>query len=489
MGFWKGLACVAGAVGAVVAAPLVLPAAAAAAAAAGSVVAGSAVGTAVAGAAATASTAVASSAVGTAVVGAASTVAATATTAGATVAGVAATAGTAVASSAVGTVVTGAATSAVGAASTVGTAIATSSVGAAVGSAATTAAAAVGTTVPAAAAAGTVGGSMTYSGITAKEAFNNYDDAKRIIENQKAEYDQKTKDLDAVIDTTNKMLEDLNRFKLDIYNTEVKESLTFIAKITKVQETSTDYFDQGTLQSLFSKAELRRMKIGVGLASDLSKKLKEGTSLMTATTGFASQMVGQMGFASTGTAISSLSGAAAKRATLAAFGGGSLASGGGGMAAGQIMLGGLSLVPTAVIMSWKMASNSEKALTEAYEYRGKVAKEIKALDLQKSLLEKGVGTRVNELNSCLQRMRAIYSAKLFPVFQDAVSRNMDQTEVVDFSSCSDDDKNTISLTTHFLKQMVAVMRVKVLNAKGNPNPYARTLLSQIDNDSKIQEAG
>lgn len=48
-----------------------------------------------------------------------------------------------------------------------------------------------------------------------------------------------------------------------------------------------------------------------------------------------------LAFASTGTAISALSGAAATNATLAFFGGGSLAAGGLGMAGGTAVLGGL----------------------------------------------------------------------------------------------------------------------------------------------------
>jgi hypothetical protein len=53
--------------------------------------------------------------------------------------------------------------------------------------------------------------------------------------------------------------------------------------------------------------------------------------------------------ASTGTAISSLSGAAAENALLAWLGGGSLASGGGGVAAGTAVLGLVTIVPRLII--------------------------------------------------------------------------------------------------------------------------------------------
>lgn len=56
-------------------------------------------------------------------------------------------------------------------------------------------------------------------------------------------------------------------------------------------------------------------------------------------------LVSLIGSASTGTAISSLSGIAATNATLAWFGGGSLATGGAGMAGGFWVLGGIVAAP------------------------------------------------------------------------------------------------------------------------------------------------
>ena len=77
------------------------------------------------------------------------------------------------------------------------------------------------------------------------------------------------------------------------------------------------------------------------------------------------------GVASTGTAISSLSGAAATNAALAWLGGGTLAAGGGGMAAGQLLLtlagpvgwaiAGTTIVASAALYLW---SKSEKEKLE-----------------------------------------------------------------------------------------------------------------------------
>ncbi|MEX0171149.1 hypothetical protein [Streptomyces sp. LMG1-1-1.1] len=67
--------------------------------------------------------------------------------------------------------------------------------------------------------------------------------------------------------------------------------------------------------------------------------------------------VGAFATASTGTAISGLSGAAATSAVLAWLGGGSLAAGGGGIAAGTLVLGGIAAAPVLLaaggFISWK----------------------------------------------------------------------------------------------------------------------------------------
>ena len=62
--------------------------------------------------------------------------------------------------------------------------------------------------------------------------------------------------------------------------------------------------------------------------------------------------VGSLAAASTGTAISSLTGVAATNATLAWLGGGTLAAGGGGIAAGTLALGGLIAGPAILVGSF-----------------------------------------------------------------------------------------------------------------------------------------
>ncbi|MCH3942103.1 MAG: hypothetical protein WAY93_10015 [Atopobiaceae bacterium] len=66
--------------------------------------------------------------------------------------------------------------------------------------------------------------------------------------------------------------------------------------------------------------------------------------------------------ASTGTAIASLSGAAATNATMAFFGGGSIAAGGLGVAGGAMVLGGIVAGPALLVMGLITSKKSEQKL-------------------------------------------------------------------------------------------------------------------------------
>lgn len=92
-------------------------------------------------------------------------------------------------------------------------------------------------------------------------------------------------------------------------------------------------------------------------------------------------LVTTLGSASTGVAISGLSGVAATNATLAWFGGGALAAGGAGMAGGAAVLGGLFAVPLVYFAakgSHKKAKEVEAANTELKEAVVRVREQIAA---------------------------------------------------------------------------------------------------------------
>lgn len=113
-------------------------------------------------------------------------------------------------------------------------------------------------------------------------------------------------------------------------------------------------------------------------------------------------LLGVSTFASacTGTAISSLSGAAATNATLAWLGGGSLATGGGGMATGTAVLGLIAAAPAAFIGGMTVAVVGSKQKTSAKQYAAEVSVAIENVRTAIALMPK-VSERVGELSEVL----------------------------------------------------------------------------------------
>lgn len=115
--------------------------------------------------------------------------------------------------------------------------------------------------------------------------------------------------------------------------------------------------------------------------------------------------------ASTGTPISTLSGAAATNARLAFLGGGSLQSGGGGVKLGRTAGGVAAIGPAVLVAGIAVKNQGTKARTEAERHKTEVEVAIAALDTRDQLL-RGVQERAAELKVLTRRMIARAEAAL-----------------------------------------------------------------------------
>ena len=149
-------------------------------------------------------------------------------------------------------------------------------------------------------------------------------------------------------------------------------------------------------------------------------------------------LVGTLGTASTGTAIGTLSGAAAKSATLAWLGGGSLAAGGGGVAAGTIVLGGLVVGPAALVAGFFASSKAEKVETEVEE-------KIAEMDIAEAQIEQQLAV----VKIVLRRVDEVYEAT--DKTDQALQRLLDRS-----SSASLGDAYKVARTAKALGELLDV---------------------------------
>lgn len=169
-------------------------------------------------------------------------------------------------------------------------------------------------------------------------------------------------------------------------------------------------------------ADLLNANISVLADDSVTGSLFAGAACGTAGAVGAFTLVGMFGTASTGVAISSLSGAAATTSTLAALGGGSLASGGLGMLGGVCALGGIFAV-VAIPATMTFGSYSKKQ-----KYEQTTAEITKALEKVPSVeaVEKQ-GEKLRALNGKIEKLLNDFNKGAFSAKQlcDSVKELLD----------------------------------------------------------------
>lgn len=230
-------------------------------------------------------------------------------------------------------------------------------------------------------------------------ALSDIDDAKEIGERAERRYKRRKRELNSTKDETNLTFEELGQFKVDIFNNQIRHIVQVLSNTSNKHAKS----ELSGFNSTFDVAELKEMETMVQTSLELSTNL--GSSAITgALAGFGVYgAVPMIATASTGTAISTLSGAAATNATLAWLGGGSLAAGGFGMAGGMVALGGIVAGPALAIGGFMLASKAEEALTEARAYRAEIDEAIDEMDLITEGLE-GLKENAREIRHTLEEM-------------------------------------------------------------------------------------
>lgn len=230
-----------------------------------------------------------------------------------------------------------------------------------------------------AAIAGAVGaGSAIHGGVKMKEADDLMKAAERKQKKAVARFEKKNAE-------TTESMDALGKQELEILNS-FEQFSDLIEKIQGRPEFKT-YNKEGISLPEYEAEELKKVSAGASLLLGGMGGAAAGSAGGFAAAGVTTSAVMALGTASTGTAISTLSGAAATNATLAALGGGSLAAGGGGMALGSMVLGGATLGVGLLVggmifnvTGLKLSDKAEEAYAQAQKTENEVKKIASYLD-------------------------------------------------------------------------------------------------------------
>ena len=160
--------------------------------------------------------------------------------------------------------------------------------------------------------------------------------------------------------------------------------------------------------------------------------------------------------ASTGTAIGTLSGAAASNATLAFFGGGSLASGGLGMAGGTAVLGGLVAGPALLVMGVITGVTAEKGLEDAKKHAAEA--DVICEQLEIGVVQcVGIRRRTYMFHNLLARLDAQF-LPLIHAMEEIIA-----SEGTNYATYNPESKRTIAAVASTAVSIKAILDTPILS--------------------------
>lgn len=296
------------------------------------------------------------------------------------------------------------------------------------------------------------------------EGFYKMDEAKKIGKDAQKRYEKKQKSVEEIFETTQDLAGEYGELQIQIKLQTIQRFVAFIEHIGRKASRNDMSFLKG-LEGI-SPQQIQEYKTVTLEAERFAKGGFKAVGAAYAAGQGTVVLVGLFGTASTGAAISGLSGAAAWNATLAWFGGGSLAAGGGGMALGTMVLGGIAVAPALMIGGFVFAGQGEKALTEARSYEAKANTEIAQLDALEHFFRL-IQRRITELKSLVEILnsKAIdglvkLESKPFVCYRDAA------------------EFQQVAL---LIKALSEIMKTPVLDAEGNLNPNSTGLKTKYLN--------
>ena len=268
-----------------------------------------------------------------------------------------------------------------------------------------------------------------------------------------------------------KALEDLGKEKVFVLQNSIKRFLNTFSKIKNV-----DFQNSIGLEELsrfhIDDVQFKELEKMTSFVSSMTKGTLAGVTGGAITAFGAYSAAGALATASTGTAISTLSGAAASNATLAFFGGGSLATGGLGIAGGTAVLGGLVAGPALLIMGTITGAKAGKNLEDAQANAAKASKYCEELEVgaQQCI---AIRRRTNMFYALLAQMDSYFLPLLYKM------EEIFDSEGNDYSKYSLESKKTIAMAASTAVTIKSILDTPILSEDGSLTQDSQNLKNKL----------
>lgn len=277
---------------------------------------------------------------------------------------------------------------------------------------------------------------------------------------------------------TQESLEALGALKIQLWSSQVNDFGKYYSLIRNVDQelpqgenavfaSLSDVELQNTMKTASSFAEVAN----IGITS-------LGTGVLAGIGAYSGVML--LGAASTGTAISTLTGVAATNATLAWLGGGTLAAGGLGMAGGVAILGGIVAAPVLAVAGTLFAINSKNMLSQAHQNLAK-AHEIKA-EMEKACRQLEDICNASELCRLFLGGMKKYSDMAVLVVQRIIKDNG-----IDFATYSKDEQDKLRHVCGVIRILKEALNTVIMTEDGTLSPDALSKIAALNEQSVLMQ--
>lgn len=295
-------------------------------------------------------------------------------------------------------------------------------------------------------------GKSIKAGVDQSEANETNDRANAIIKRSKQTIETCRKNC-------GKAINNLGKYKIQILNESVQTFVDEFEKLNHVEFTSSNGLNELQKMAL-DKKEFGELKQLQSMATSMAGGLASGAMAGALTAFGAFGAAGALATASTGTAIATLSGAAATNATLAFFGGGSLAAGGLGMAGGTVVLGGLVAGPALAVLGFVVGAKASENLDKAYSNLSK-AEEFAEEMTAASTLCIGIRRRATMFQRFLMSLNAVFEPLTYEMSQ------IIERKGTDFRNFDEEERKIVGEAMAMASSIKAILDTPILDEKGN----------------------
>ena len=306
-----------------------------------------------------------------------------------------------------------------------------------------------------------IGGAVATGVLGLVKSYRAYSDtveARTLSEAAEATFKEAEQRLRNVRAHCTKDLETLGRLKFSIWDRQLGRFVSLFGQLRHVELSGASTVGQlGALS--FSQNDLAKMKELSNLAGEVvgggAVSLGTGALVGMASYGGATMLA----TASTGTAISSLSGVAATNATLAWFGGGALSAGGAGIAGGIAVLGGIVAAPVLAVGGMMLASQARRKLANARRQQAKAEQAASEMRMATAVVDgiRQVARQVRDVTTQLDERTTRVLDRLAGVMARSGT---------DYARYTETERRQVHMAVMFATGLKTVLETPILTQEG-----------------------